>query len=212
MHPRGRGQIIAVGSALGYRGIPLQSAYCGAKHAVRGFMNSLRTELIHGRSKIVISMVDMPAMNTPQFDWAKTHLEKQPRPAGGAVYQPEACAEAVYKASITKVREYWVGTPTFMTIVGNILAPAGLDYYLARNAVSGQMRKTAVSPLRKDNLYEPVTPLHRVRGAFSNEARNHAMILPGQSMRASLVTAGALAFFALGALMAGRRERPRYRY
>ena len=135
MRPRGRGQIIQIGSALAYRGIPLQSAYCGAKHAIHGFTDALRAELIHGQSQIAVSIVEMPAMNTPQFDWARVHLPRQPQPAGGSVYQPEACAEAVFRASNTKAREYWVGASTFLTIMGNILVPAYMDRYLARHAV-----------------------------------------------------------------------------
>ncbi len=200
MRPRGRGQIIQIGSALGYRGIPLQSAYCGAKHAIRGFTNSLRAELIHEKSAIALSIVEMPAMNTPQFDWARAHIPKQPKPAGGAIYQPEACAEAVFKAAQTKAREYWVGRTTLMTIVGNILAPAFLDRYLAKHAVSGQMREKKLSAERKDNLFAPVSGLHTTRGSFSSQAKARAMIVPGQATRAAVVAAGAIAFFLLGGI------------
>jgi len=203
MRTRGRGQIIQIGSALAFRGIPLQSAYCGAKHAVRGFTDALRSELIHAGSGIALSIVEMPAMNTPQFEWARVHIEKQPKPAGGSVYQPEACAEAVWRASDTKVREYWVGASTFMTIVGNILFPAFMDRYLARHAVTGQMRAEDAGPDRPDNLYEPVGSLHRTRGAFSAVSRDRALILPGQTMRIATVTAGAAVFFALGAIVGG---------
>lgn len=198
MKPRNKGQVINVGSALGYRGVPLQSAYCGAKHAVRGFTDAVRSELIYEKSGIVLSICDMPAMNTPQFDWARAHVDRKPRPAGGSIYQPEACAEAVFRASRNKTREYWVGRSTFMTIVGNILAPAYLDRYLARTAVSGQMRKEKVSPDRKDNLYRPVTALHRSHGDFDSQAKNHAMILPGQAARAGVVLTGALVCLVIG--------------
>ena len=201
MRRRRRGQIIQIGSALAFRGIPLQSAYCGAKHAIRGFTNALRSELIHAGSEIALSIVEMPAMNTPQFDWARLHIAKQPKPAGGSVYQPEACAEAVWQASHTKVREYWVGASTFLTIVGNILLPAFMDRYLARHAIDGQMRAEDASPDRADNLYEPVRPLHRTRGAFSAISRDRALILPGQTMRIGTVAAGAVVFFALGAIV-----------
>ena len=202
MRPRGRGQIIQIGSALAYRGIPLQSAYCGAKHAIHGFTDALRAELIHGQSQIVVSIVEMPAMNTPQFDWARVHLARQPQPAGGAVYQPEACAEAVFRASRTRAREYWVGASTFLTIMGNVLVPAYMDRYLARHAVSGQMREAAVQPGRLDNLFAPVTGLHRTRGAFSDRSKNSAIVLSGQATRAAVVIAGAVTFFILG-LIAG---------
>jgi short-subunit dehydrogenase len=203
MRSRRRGQIIQIGSALAFRGIPLQSAYCGAKHAIRGFTNSLRAELIHDRSAIALSIVEMPAMNTPQFDWARVHLRKQPKPAGGSVYQPEACAEAVWRASQTRVREYWVGTSTFMTIVGNILVPAYMDRYLARHAFDGQMRAEDVQPTRADNLYEPVGPLHHARGSFSAISKDRAPILPGQTMRIATVMAGAAVFFLLGMVAGG---------
>ncbi len=118
MREQARGQIINIGSALAYRGIPLQSAYCGAKHAIRGFTASLRTELEHDHSPVIVSILELPAMNTPQFDWARTHRAHQPKPMG-TIYQPEAAAEAVLLAARTGAREYWVGTPTLMTIVGN---------------------------------------------------------------------------------------------
>lgn len=200
MRPRGRGHIIQIGSALAYRGIPLQSAYCGAKHAIHGFTDALRAELIHDQSRIAVSMVEMPAMNTPQFDWARVHLPRQPQPAGGSVYQPEACAEAVFRASNTKAREYWVGASTFLTILGNILLPAYMDRYLAGHAVDGQMRQAALSPGRPDNLFAPVTSLHRTRGAFSDRASDSVLILSGQATRAAVVLAGAVTFFTLGLL------------
>ena len=196
-----RGKIIQIGSALAYRGIPLQSAYCGAKHAIRGFTNSVRAELIHANSKISLSVVEMPAMNTPQFDWARVHIPRQPRPAGGALYQPEACADAVFMAAGGPTREYWVGRSTMMTIVGNIIAPAYLDKYLARNAVAGQMRNKSTQPDREDNLFTPVSRFHRARGDFGDEAKNRATIIADQAARAGVIVLGALLFFALGAVV-----------
>ncbi|HEY4112441.1 MAG TPA: SDR family oxidoreductase [Rhizomicrobium sp.] len=199
MRRRRRGQIINIGSALAYRGIPLQSAYCGAKHAIRAFTASLRSEQEHDRTNIVVSIIELPAMNTPQFDWARTHMPRQPRPMG-TVYQPEAAAKAVFRASQTKVREYWVGASTFMTIVGNMIAPAYLDRYLARTAVEGQETREPVRADRRDNLLEPVTELHKTHGRFGAAAKNSALVLPGDTTRYAVVAAGALLFFVLGAV------------
>jgi NAD(P)-dependent dehydrogenase (short-subunit alcohol dehydrogenase family) len=210
MRQRRRGQIVNVGSALAYRGIPLQSAYCGAKHAIRGFTASLRTELRHERSGIGVSIVELPAMNTPQFDWARTHMPRQPKPMG-TIYQPEAAAEAIFRAAQTGVREYWVGWSTLLTIVGNMIAPDFMDRYLARNAVAGQETSQAVQAARKDNLFDPVTELHRTRGSFGATAHPHAAILPAGLTRAGIVGTGALCFSFLGlAAMALLRRSPRF--
>lgn len=197
MRRRKRGHIINIGSALAYRGIPLQSAYCGAKHAIRGFTASLRSEIEHEKSGIATTIVEMPAMNTPQFDWGRTHMPRQPRPMG-TVYQPEAAAEAVYRAARTRPREYWVGWPTFLTIIGNMIAPDYLDRYLARTAFAGQETAQPVSPDRKDNLCAPVTPLHRTHGRFDRISKERALILPGSLARYAVVASGALLFFLLG--------------
>jgi short-subunit dehydrogenase len=201
MRPAGKGQIINIGSALAYRGIPLQSAYCGAKHAIRGFTASLRTELEHDKSGIAVSILELPAMNTPQFDWARTHMPLQPKPMG-TIYQPEAAAEAIFRAAKTRVREYWVGASTLMTIVGNMIAPEFMDWFLARNAVQGQETSQTVRPDRRDNLFEPVTDLHRIRGVFNANAKAAAIIFPGAWTRAAIVAGGALVFFLLGVLVA----------
>ena len=197
MGPRGHGKIIQMGSALAYRGIPLQSAYCGAKHAIRGFTDSLRTELLHDGSKIQIAMVDLPAVNTPQFDWARTHTDHTPRPMGKPV-EPEVVADAVFAAAQGSFREYWLGTNTLLTILGNTILPGFFDHYLARKAVIGQQTKKVVPPDRKDNLDSPVTRLHRTRGSFSNESANSAPLVPGEVVRLGVVAAGAAIFFALG--------------
>ena len=165
MRMQARGQIINIGSALAYRGIPLQSAYCGAKHAIRGFTASLRTELEHDNSPVIVSILELPAMNTPQFDWARTHRAHQPKPMG-TIYQPEAAAEAVLRAARTGAPEYWVGTSTLLTIVGNMIAPKFMDWFLARTAVNGQDTKRLVQPERRDNLADPITDLHRTHGSF----------------------------------------------
>jgi NAD(P)-dependent dehydrogenase (short-subunit alcohol dehydrogenase family) len=205
MRPRGRGAIVQVGSALAYRGIPLQAAYCGAKHAIRGFTNSLRTELLHDRSAISLSIVELPAMNTPQFEWARTHMPDRPRPMG-RVYQPEAAAEAVWKAASRGGREYWLGRTTAMTILGNTIAPGLMDRLLARTAVDGQSRGVPVSPKRRDNLFSPVGPLHATHGAFDGQAHDGALLVSGEAARAGAVIAGALGFLGLG-LALGRLAR-----
>jgi NAD(P)-dependent dehydrogenase (short-subunit alcohol dehydrogenase family) len=209
MRPQGRGRIINIGSALAYRGIPLQSAYCGAKHAIRGFTASLRAELEHENSPITVSILELPAMNTPQFDWARTHRAHQPKPMG-TIYQPEAAAEAVLRAARTGAAEYWVGTSTLLTIVGNMIAPKFMDWFLARTAVSGQETNELVGPDRRDNLAHPVAGLHRTHGSFDAKAKAEVTIYPGAATRAAIVAGGAVLFFALGQLIARRHPRPRF--
>ncbi len=198
MRARKRGHIVNIGSALAYRGIPLQSAYCGAKHAIRGFTASLRTELLHDKTGISVSLMELPAMNTPQFDWARTHRKHRPRPMG-TIYQPETAAEAVFRAARTHPFEYWVGFSTLMTIVGNMVAPEFMDWFLARSAVEGQETDEEIRPDRKDNLFEPVTALHRTHGVFGSHAKPKAMIVSGAWMRAIIIACGAILFFAAGA-------------
>jgi NAD(P)-dependent dehydrogenase (short-subunit alcohol dehydrogenase family) len=169
MRPRNRGRIIQIGSALAYRGIPLQSAYCGAKHAIRGFTNSLRTELIHQRSAIKLTIMELPAVNTPQFDWARSRMARQPRPVAPVV-QPEVIARAVFDAVRHPCREYWIGWSTLKVILGNMVLPGFLDRYLAKVAFEGQETQRPVSPDREDNLQTPVHSLHRTRGRFGDEA------------------------------------------
>lgn len=207
MRPRRRGRIIQIGSALAYRGIPLQSAYCGAKHAIRGFTDSLRAELLHDGSGICISIVELPAVNTPQFDWARVHLARSPRPMGHPV-EPETVADAVFRAANGSWREYWLGFPTIFTILANALVPAFLDRYLARNAIEGQQTPTAVGRDRPDNLEHPVKGLHRTRGSFTAEARSRAPLVAGEPARLAAFAAAALVFMGLGAGLATLR-RPR---
>jgi NAD(P)-dependent dehydrogenase (short-subunit alcohol dehydrogenase family) len=207
MRPRRRGCIVQIGSALAYRGIPLQSAYCGAKHAIRGFTDSLRTELINEGSGIRVTMVDLPAVNTPQFDWARVHMRHAPRPMGQPI-EPEIVADAVFRAVRGSWREYWLGLPTMMLIVGNTVLPGLLDRYLAKNAVAGQQTKAVVGPDRRDNLDAPITSLHRTRGSFSAEASLHAPMVPAELARIGTVAAGALLFFTLGVAL---RSWPRRR-
>lgn len=213
MRPADRGKIIQIGSALAYRGIPLQSAYCGAKHAIRGFTDSLRTELIHEASHIDITMVELPAVNTPQFDWARTHMSSQPRPVAPVV-EPEVIARAVFDVVHAPHRELWIGLSTLKVILGNMILPAFLDRYLAHVAFNGQKAHQPVSPDRKDNLMTPVTSLHRTRGSFSGEAKNRAISTGGPIARMVPLLAGGITLF-LGGMLAAewrsrRQERPRY--
>jgi short-subunit dehydrogenase len=201
MRPRNSGRIIQVGSALSYRGIPLQAAYCGAKHAIRGFTDSLRSELIRERSRITLAMIQIPAMNTPQFDWARTHRQHEPRPVG-TVMQPEAVADAIFKVVFRRQREYWIGTSTVQTIVGAMALPSFLDGYLARHAYEAQDRLSIAAPGRKDNLDEPVYALHRVRGSFDSEARGSVLLVSGAAVRAGAAALG-LALIVIAVALAG---------
>ncbi len=205
MRPRNKGRIIQIGSALAYRGIPLQAAYCGAKHAIRGFTDSLRAELIHEGSNISIAIVELPAVNTPQFDWARLHIPNTPRPMGQPV-QPEVAANAVFRAAKGAWREYWLGGQTVLTIIANTIMPAFLDRYLARTAVTGQQTGTPATRDRRDNLETSIASLHRTRGSFSAQSSTAAFAVPGEVARVATVALGAFLLFRLGRL-AGRRRR-----
>ncbi len=155
MRPRNRGTVVQVGSALGSRAIPLQSAYCGAKHAINGFTESVRTELMHEHSDIHITVVQMPAVNTPQFSWVLSRLPKHPQPVP-PIYQPEVAARAVlFAAEHPRRKQYWVGASTAATILGEKLAPALLDRYLAMTGYASQQTNESASPNRPNNLWEP---------------------------------------------------------
>ena len=176
MSARNRGSIVQVGSALAYRSIPLQAPYCGAKSALRGFTDSLRSELLHHRSKVRLSMVHLAAFNTPQFDWGRTCMDKQPRPMG-KIFQPEIAAEAIYWASQHNRREVWVGLPAVEAILGQRLVPRFLDRRLAYQAYSGQHTEEPVRPDRKDNLYAPVAGDYGAHGRFDAEAVHSSLQL-----------------------------------
>jgi NAD(P)-dependent dehydrogenase (short-subunit alcohol dehydrogenase family) len=169
MVTRDRGTIVQVGSALAYRGIPLQSAYCAAKHAMQGFTESLRVELRHDGRNIHVTMVQLPGVNTPQFEWVKTRLPGRPRPIG-QVYQPEVAARAIVWAAYHRRREVYVGYPTVRTIVGNKIAPWYGDRELAKVGVEGQQSDEPLPPGRRDNLWEPVPGDHGAHGRFGDEA------------------------------------------
>ena len=169
MLPRDRGSIVQVGSALAYRGIPLQAAYCGAKHAIQGFTESLRCELLHDGSGVHVSMVHLPAMNTPQFDWVKSRLPREPQPVP-PIYEPEIAADAIVWASSRRRREISVGGTTVAVIWANKIASGMLDRYLARTGYDSQQTDRPVAPNRRDNLWEPVPGDHGAHGRFAGRS------------------------------------------
>lgn len=171
MKPRNKGTIILIGSALAYRGIPLQSAYCGAKHAIHGFFESLRSELIKEKSNIKLSMVQLPAMNTTQFEFVKSYLPNQPKPMG-KIYEPEVAARAIVELARNFERELYVGYPTVKTILGNKIVPGYLDKYLAETGYNGQQTDEPASPDRQNNLYAPLPGDHGAHGNFDADATN----------------------------------------
>jgi NAD(P)-dependent dehydrogenase (short-subunit alcohol dehydrogenase family) len=193
MLPRDRGVIVQVGSALAYRGIPLQAAYCAAKHAVQGFCDSLRCELLHDNSNVKVTMLQMPALNTPQFGWVKSRLARKAQPVP-PIFQPEVAAEAIYFAAHNPRREFYVGVPTVGAIVANKIAPGLLDHYLARTGYDSQQYDGAEDPNRPDNLWQPVSGDHGAHGAFDARAGNWSPQLWTSEHRSLVV----LAVLALG--------------
>ena len=175
MRPRDHGVIVQVGSALAFRGIPLQAPYCAAKHAIEGFSESLRTELMHEGSAVRVSMVHLPALNTPQFEVGRTKLPRHPQPVP-PIYQPEVAAEAIVWISEHRRRQLYVGAPTLKTVIGNRIAPWLGDLYLARSGYEAQQTDEPVAPGRPDNLFEPVPGDHGTRGRFSEGARARSAV------------------------------------
>ncbi|MDR5752887.1 MULTISPECIES: SDR family oxidoreductase [unclassified Caballeronia] len=173
MRRRDRGTIVNVGSALGYRSVPLQSIYCGAKFAIRGFTDSLRSEIIHDRLKVHLTMVDLPAVNTPQFEWSVNKMGKRARPVA-PIYQPEVAARAIYFAATHRRRQVWVGFSTVKAILANRIAPALIDRYLARSGYSGQLTDEPVRADAPQNLFEPVPGDFAAHGRFDGEARRRS--------------------------------------
>jgi NAD(P)-dependent dehydrogenase (short-subunit alcohol dehydrogenase family) len=202
MLPRDRGSIVQVGSALAYRAIPLQSAYCGAKHAIEGFSESLRCELLHERSNVLVTMVQLPALNTPQFDVVRSKLPRRPQPVP-PVYQPEVAAQAVLWAARHRRREVWVGGSTVVVLTGNKLAAGLGDRYLARTGYDSQQTQESAPADSADNLWEPIAGDHGAHGRFDSVARRSCAQLWLNSRRWHLAAAGA----GLGLLMALRRRR-----
>ena len=207
MLPRNRGKIIQVGSALAYRGIPLQAAYCASKHAIQGFMDSLRSELLHDRSAVTVTMVQMPALNTPQFTWVKSRLPRKPQPVP-PIYQPEVAASAILHAALSKRREIWVGTPTLMAIIGNRIMPGLLDHYLARTNFRAQQTQEPADPNRADNLWKPISGDHGAHGPFDDRARSFSWQLWADENRKWLLAALAAGVAAtLAGVLLGSKRR-----
>jgi NAD(P)-dependent dehydrogenase (short-subunit alcohol dehydrogenase family) len=174
MRAREHGTIVQVGSALAYRGIPLQSAYCAAKHAIQGFTESLRCELLHDRSPVRVTMVQLPALNTPQFDMVRTRLPRKPQPVP-PIFEPEVAARAILAAARRpERREWWVGGPTALTLLGNALAPGLADRYLARTGYDSQQTDEPVARERPDNLFEPLSGDHGAHGDFDTRAHRRS--------------------------------------
>ncbi len=202
MLPRDRGTIVHVGSALAYRSIPLQSAYCAAKHAILGFHSSLRTELLHDKSNVHTVMVQMPALNTPQFGWVKSRLSRKAQPVP-PIYQPEVAARAIYYAGHhPERREYYAAWSAVVAIFGNKLAPSFADRYLARNGYESQQFDGANDPNRPNNLWEPLPGDHGAHGQFDNRSRPHSLELWAETHPKWIAGAVLLAVGGLCALLA----------
>jgi len=208
MRPRNAGTIVQVGSALAYRGIPLQSAYCGAKHAIQGFTESVRCELLHDKSGVRITMVQMPAVNTPQFDWVLSRLARDPQPVP-PIYQPEVAARAVLWAADHDRREWWVGASTAGTLIANAVAPGLLDRYLARTGYDSQQTAQPHDPNAPANLWHAVDSDDDFGAHGSFDDRSHARSVQWWlTQRRRSVWAGAAAAGA-GLAVAGRRALKR---
>jgi NAD(P)-dependent dehydrogenase (short-subunit alcohol dehydrogenase family) len=196
MRARDRGVIVQVGSALAYRGIPLQSAYCACKHAIQGFTESLRCELLHEGSSVRVTMVQLPAMNTPQFDMVRSRLPCHPQPVP-PIYQPEVAARAIVAAARRPARrEWWVGASTALTLLGNAIAPGIADRYLARTGFDSRQADVPVQAGRRDNLFEPLPGARSAHGDFDDRAHDrseqweltrHRLGLAGSGLAAGLL-------------------------
>lgn len=170
MRPRRRGSIVCVGSALAYRSVPLQSVYCGAKFAIRGFLGALRSELYHDKVHVTLTEVDLPAVNTPQFDWARNRTGRRARPVA-PIYQPEVPARAIYFGAFHPRRQIWVAFPTVKAILANRVMPGLLDRFLAKAGYRGQLTEEPSDPAAPGNLFEPVPGAFGAHGRFDQEAR-----------------------------------------
>jgi hypothetical protein len=205
MLPRNRGKIVQVGSALAYRGIPLQSAYCASKHAIQGFTESLRSELLHDNCNVRVTMIQMPALNTPQFDWVRSRLPGHPQPVP-PIFQPEVAAEAIVWAAHHDRDELWVGWPAVKAIIGNKVMPRVLDRYLARTGYDSQQTDEPVEPDRKDNVFEPLDKAkdYGAHGDFDDRAQVSSYQLWATKNRNTLVLAGTVLAAVTGTALARR--------
>ncbi|GAC1357030.1 MAG: SDR family oxidoreductase [Ktedonobacteraceae bacterium] len=207
MLPRDAGRIIQVGSALAYRGIPLQSAYCGAKHAIQGFTESVRAELIHDKSNVKITMVQLPAVNTPQFSWVKSRLPNKAQPVP-PIYQPEVIADAVAWVADHYRRQLFIGLSTVIAIQGNKIAPGYGDYYLGKTGYQSQQTNQREDPNRPNNLWAPVDDEHDhgAHGSFDNQAKSRSLQLWADTHRGLLTLVGAAIMSLVGAALFRRDQ------
>lgn len=201
MRPRDHGRIIQVGSALAFRGIPLQSAYCASKHAIQGFTESLIAELLEAGARVSICSVHMPALNTPQFEWVRSRMPRRSQPVP-PIFQPEVAAEAIHFAAHSRRRTVYVGMPTVKTVLGDAIAPWYLDHYLARHGVDAQLTDEPADPGRPDNLFQPVPGDYAAHGRFDDRARSFSPQLWATRHRGLLALAGGAAGIAAGLLAA----------
>lgn len=205
MLPRNEGVIIQIGSTLAYRGIPLQAPYCAAKHAVQGFHDSLRSELLHDESGVQVCMVNLPAVNTPQFRWIRSHMPRKAKPFG-TIFEPEVAARAIVWASEHPRRELNVGWGTTQAIIANAFAPGVLDHYLGRIGVDAQQGDEPEEPNRPDNLHAPVPGDAGAHGAFSDQAKTTSPQLLANTHRGAIGAAVAvIAFVALARALSSQR-------
>jgi NAD(P)-dependent dehydrogenase (short-subunit alcohol dehydrogenase family) len=209
MKERGRGTIVHVGSALAYRGIPLQSAYCGSKHAIQGFHEALRCELLHDKSPVHVTMVQLPAVNTPQFTWVRSLLPRKPQPVP-PIYEPEVAGRAiVYAADHPRRREYWVGGSTAATLVANAVAPGLLDRYLARTGYDSQQTSEPQDPDAPQNLWSPADA-HRdfgTTGRFDDRAESRSAQVWASQHHGAIGVTGVLGAIAGAGLLVARALR-----
>ena len=208
MLPRDRGTIIQIGSALSYRSIPLQSAYCACKHAINGFTDSLRCELHHDKSNVKVTAVQMPAMNTTQFDWVKNRMPNDTQPVP-PIYEPELTAEVVVAAGLAKNprREYWVGTPTVAAIVGQKFIPGLLDLYLGKTGYkSQQIPEEPKDPKAPNNLYDYVPGKHSARGKFADRSTMTSIEIAVVLHRSRFVLGAAAILAAVGGAIVAKRR------
>lgn len=208
MLPRNRGTILQVGSALAYRSIPLQSAYCGAKHAIVGFTDSIRSELLHDRKNIKITCVHLPAVNTPQFSWCENHMpfEAQPVPP---IFEPEVIARAIFHNAHHPKREVYLGWPTVKAILGQKVMPGYVDRYLARHGFDGQYTTTPRDPDRPRNLFSPVEGDHGARGTFTERSRDRDFVATLTTRIGAVGVIAATTVLVAGAMFAVARLLPR---
>jgi short-subunit dehydrogenase len=202
MLPRDRGVIVQVGSALAYRAIPLQTAYCGAKHAIQGFTESLRCELLHERSGVHVTMVQLPALNTPQFDWGRNRMPRKPQPVP-PIYQPEVAADAIVWAAHARRREVYVGGSTLVSVAGDKIAPGLGDRYLARTGYASQQTDEPAGGEPADNLFDPAPGDPGAHGRFDAQAVARSLQLTATKHRGAL---GALALVVGAGLVRGSRR------